>query len=268
MDNKFVLSQSFNDIVFEKRHKKYGAYQIRRTYTRYALVAVSAAVLFFTCGSLTWAYVANGEDADRYRSVVIDMGDGIPTIDTEQPKEDEPKEPEPVVETSVADLGPKTPDLTTDIEVVLEDVTPPPGNLEAGKDPLGVTGGIGTGTPVKDPCPGCIPKDSVEVLPPAGPVDWSPFPPTNEGLDAYLTKNIRYPNICRENGIEGTVYMEFIVDTKGNYREVHVVKGAHPAMNAEALRVMQNMPAWTPAKDDKGRLVEFIMRKPIKFQLN
>ena len=96
---------------------------------------------------------------------------------------------------------------------------------------------------------------------------WAPWPPTCDGLDEHLTNNIRYPQSCKEMGIEGTVYIEFIVDTKGDYRDVHVLKGPHPAMNAEALRVMSFMPKWTPAKDDNGNTVEFLMRKPIKFQL-
>jgi protein TonB len=192
---------------------------------------------------------------------------GLPAIDA--PKEEQKEEPKPEPETpktTAAELGPKTQDLTSEIDIKEDDVTPPPGNLEAGKDPKGVLGGIGSGTP--DPgCLDCLPKVDTTSIPPKAPVVWCPFPPTCEDLDAYLTKNIRYPQICRENNIEGTVFVEFIVDTKGNYRDVHVVRGAHPALNSEALRVMSKMPAWTPAKDDNGELVEFIMRKPIKFQL-
>jgi periplasmic protein TonB len=268
MDNKFVLSPSFNDIVFENRNKKYGAYEIRQKYTRYTIIAVICAILFFTCGSLTWAYVQRPDEVHNWRILDMDMTPpGLPPIDDKvDPKPEEPKPQPDMPKTTTADLGPKTADITSEIDITPEDVTPPPGNLEAGKDPNGIAGGIGTGT--REPgCIDCKPALDTFVPPAKPPVVWCPFPPTCAGLDEHLTKNIRYPQICRENNIEGTVYVEFIVDTKGNYRDVHVVKGAHPALNKEALRVMSVMPSWTPAKEENGELVEFIMRKPITFQL-
>lgn len=263
MDNKFVLSPSFNDIVFENRHKAYGAYDIRRKYARYAVLAGACAIFFFTCGSLTWAYVNQPEETHNWRIIEINDPPVIPpVIDDKSIKDPEPpKQPEPL-QTSGAELGPKTPDITSNIDITEDPNETPPANLEAGKDPLGIIGGVGTGPKTDTVGPITV------VEPPIGPpVDWTPFPPKCEGLDAYLQKNIRYPQICRETGIEGTVYVEFIVDTKGDYRDVKVLKGPHPALNSEALRVMSMMPKWTPAKDDNGRLVEFIMRKPIKFQL-
>lgn len=269
MDNKFVLSQSFNDIVFENRHKKYGAYEIRRKYTRYAMLAGVCAILFFTCGSLTWAYVQKPDKPHRVAVTPIDLNQ-IPDLgDPTLPKKDEPEKPKPEPDqpkTTAADLGPKTANITSDIDITPDDVTPPPGNLDAGKDPNGIAGGIGTGTPEPGDCLDC-PRVDTASPPAIKIVEWSNHPPTCEGLDDHLTNNIRYPEICREQGIEGTVYVQFIVDTKGNYRDVQVVKGVHPALNKEALRVMSAMPQWTPAKDDNGELVEYIMRKPIRFQL-
>lgn len=264
MDNKFVLSQSFNEIVFEKRNKKYGAYDIRRKYSRYALVAGACAILFFTCGSLTWAYVSVPDSPKKsYR--VDDFV--LPPVDApgdpEQPKEPEKKEP---VIQSPPDKGALSAEVTEKIEVVEQTEVVPPGFIEAGKTPGGVEGGTGPVNQVVTggDCLNCPKKDSIV---PIRIVDYALYPPTCEALDPHLTANIRYPDICREMGIEGTVYVEFIVDTKGNYRDVKVLKGPHPALNKEALRVMSTMPKWTPAKDDKGELVEFIMRKPIKFQL-
>lgn len=263
MDNKFVLSQSFNDLVFEKRNKKYGAYDIRRKYGRFALLAGACAILFFTTGSLTWAYVQTPEKEHNFK--IVDVNITPPVIQPLENKDEvKPEVPKPVVPqqaTSAAELGPKTPDMTSDVNIV-DDATPPPSNLDAGKDPNGIVGGIGSGPEKKG--------DSVVVIadPPRPTiVEWSNHPPTCAGLDTYLAQNIRYPDICREQGIEGTVYVQFIVDTKGDYRDVQVVKGPHPAMNKEALRVMSTMPKWTPATDDNGVLVEYIMRKPIRFEL-
>ena len=265
MDNKFVLSQSFNDLVFEKRNKRYGAYDIRRKYGRFALLAGACAILFFTTGSLTWAYV---QQPDKERNfTIVDMDITPPVIqpienkDEVKPQVDQPKV-DPV--TSAAELGPKTQQLTTEITIT-EDPNDqaPPSNLDAGKDPGGVAGGTGTGTETTTRV-----DSGTTTPPPTKIIEWSNHPPTCPTLDAYLAQNIRYPDICREQGIEGTVYVQFIVDTKGDYRDVQVVKGPHPAMNKEALRVMSTMPKWTPATDDNGVLVDYIMRKPIRFELS
>lgn len=263
MDNKFVLSQSFNDIVFEKRNKKYGAYQIRRTYGRYALVAGACAIFFFTCGSITWAYVATPDDGPRIVIREVDISEVRDYGDKDLPKEEVPIKKEEIQ--SPPDKGAVTHEQTEKLDIVDEAETTPPDNLETGKTPNGVVGG--TGTPTGGDCLDC-PKVDTTQLPPSLPVVWSPWPPTCDGLDPYLTKNVRYPDICREQGIEGIVYVEFIVDTKGNYRDVKIAKGAHPAFNKEALRVMGAMPKWTPAKDANGELVEYIMRKPIRFELS
>lgn len=267
MDNKFVLSPSFNDIVFENRNKKYGAYEIRQKYTRYAILAGICAILFFTCGSLTWAYVEGAEERHDWRVIDISLTpeEGLPTPN-EPPKKPEPPKPVEPPKTSAAPIGPRTPQLTTIIEITDTDSIPP-GNLDAGRDPKGDSSGLGSGQVVDIPKGNCIDCIQDSTPPPLRIIDHSNHPPVCSGLDEYLKKNIRYPQICRENGIEGTVFVQFIVDTEGNYREVQVLRGPHPALNAEALRVMSAMPAWTPAKDDNGELVEFIMRKPIKFQL-
>ncbi len=265
MDNKFVLSQSFNDIVFENRNKKYGAYEIRRKYGRYMLIAGAAAILFFTCGSMTWAFVAQADDLHRWQSVPVDLTPvpGIPKPN-DPPKATPPKPIEPP-KTTAAAIGPRTQALTSIIKITNTDSVPP-GNLEAGRDPKGDSSGIGSGAVVKQPVGNCI-NCKQDSTPPLVIRDWTPFPPECAGLDDHLTKNTRYPQICRESGIEGVVYVEFIVDTKGDYRDVKVVRGAHPALNKEALRVMSCMPKWTPAKDENGTLVDFIMRKPIRFSL-
>ena len=264
MDNKFVLSQSFNDIVFEKRNKKYGAYQIRRTYTRYALLAGVAAILFFTGGTFTWAYVQDADDVPKYEVRIVDVTDIKEYGETKQPeKHIQPKQNE--VQTQ-AEKGPKTNVLTEKLNIVDDPNDAPPGDVIA-KDPKGEIGATGPGNPL--PPGDCLDCPKVDTTPVVIKIkDWTPFPPTCDDLDSYITKNIRYPEMCRQEGIEGTVYVEFIVDTKGGYRDVHVVKGANPALNKEALRVMMSMPQWTPAKDADGTLVDYIMRKPIRFSLH
>lgn len=264
MDNKFVLSESFNDIVFEKRNKKYGAYQIRRTYGRYMLVAGAAAIFFLSSAAFTWAYVQ--DDAPVMVSITeVDLTDIKTYGDPKLPKEEKKSLPETPV--TPPEKGAKMPEPSDKLAVV-EEPEVPPSSIDVPKtDPNGIIGGTGqvinkTGGDCVD-CPPLV--DTTKVVMTI--VEWSMYPPTCDGLDEHIKKNIRYPDMCRELGIEGTVYVEFIVDSKGGYRDVKVLRGPHAALNKEALRVMNTMPSWTPAKDEKGNVVEYIMRKPIRFSL-
>ena len=82
----------------------------------------------------------------------------------------------------------------------------------------------------------------------------------------YAMKNIRYPEVAAENGVSGTVYMQFTVRTAGYVIDVKVIKGVHPDLDEEAIRVIKNSPKWTPGKQ-RGRTVPVIMSLPMKFIL-
>ena len=82
----------------------------------------------------------------------------------------------------------------------------------------------------------------------------------------YAMKNIRYPEVAAENGVAGTVYMQFTVSTAGYVIDVKVIKGVHPDIDDEAIRVIKNSPRWTPGKQ-RGRAVPVIMSLPMKFIL-
>ena len=82
----------------------------------------------------------------------------------------------------------------------------------------------------------------------------------------YAMSEIRYPEIAAENGVSGTVYMQFTVSKTGDVTKVKVVKGVHPDLDEEAIRVIKNSPKWEPGKQ-RGRKVEVIMSLPMKFIL-
>ncbi|WP_165389001.1 energy transducer TonB [Aquimarina brevivitae] len=66
-------------------------------------------------------------------------------------------------------------------------------------------------------------------------------------LAKYLSSNLRYPDISRKMGVEGTVYVAFKTLKDGSISNVWVIKGLDPACNAEAIRIVQQMPVWEPA---------------------
>jgi len=87
------------------------------------------------------------------------------------------------------------------------------------------------------------------------------------GFREYVGKNLKYPDVAAENGIQGTVYVQFVVEPSGAISNVKVLRGVDPALDKEAIRIVQSSPKWTPGKQ-RGKAVRVSFTFPIKFQLN
>lgn len=85
-------------------------------------------------------------------------------------------------------------------------------------------------------------------------------------LGAWLGANIRYPAVAEENGIQGQVICQFIVEKDGSISNVTVLRGADPSLDREAVRVIKSMPRWNPGKNG-GQPVRVKFTLPIKFSL-
>lgn len=92
------------------------------------------------------------------------------------------------------------------------------------------------------------------------------FPGGQEAMGEFFSQNIKYPQRAKEDGITGTVYVSFTVDARGKVILPKVTKSASPELDAEALRVVNLMPKWTPAQD-KGKAVAVEFTVPVKFAL-
>ncbi|MEZ4933493.1 MAG: TonB family protein [Saprospiraceae bacterium] len=90
---------------------------------------------------------------------------------------------------------------------------------------------------------------------------------SDKALLTHLMKNLRYPAIARENGIEGLVVIQFVVEKDGQISDAKVVRDIGAGCGQEALRVINAMPAWEPGKQ-RGRKVRFQYNLPVKFALN
>ena len=86
------------------------------------------------------------------------------------------------------------------------------------------------------------------------------------GLMRYLTQHVRYPIVAQKNRIQGRVLCQFIVNADGSIADVQVLNGVHPALNAEAVRVLRAMPRWKPGKQ-KGEPVRVRCTLPVEFRL-
>ena len=85
-------------------------------------------------------------------------------------------------------------------------------------------------------------------------------------LGKLLNSNLKYPLIPFENGVQGEVLVQFVVDKEGNVEEVTVFKGVDPHLDAEALRVIKMMPKWKPGKHE-GKEVNVKCTIPVGFRL-
>jgi TonB family protein len=88
-----------------------------------------------------------------------------------------------------------------------------------------------------------------------------------DALDEFIKKNIKYPAEAKEKGIQGKVYIQFVVEKDGSVTNVIVRRGANNALlDAEAMRVVKLMPAWKPGTM-RGKKVRVRYTLPITFSL-
>ncbi|WP_099464297.1 MULTISPECIES: energy transducer TonB [Parabacteroides] len=93
------------------------------------------------------------------------------------------------------------------------------------------------------------------------------FPGGDAELLKFLGKSVKYPVIAQENGIQGRVICSFVINRDGSVVDAEVVRGVDPALDKEAIRVVNSMPKWTPGKQ-RGKPVRVKYTVPITFRLN
>lgn len=92
------------------------------------------------------------------------------------------------------------------------------------------------------------------------------FPGGESALIDYFNKNMKYPVAAKQKGIEGRVYINFIISKKGKVMYPYVIRGISGNCNEEALRLIREMPLWKPGKE-KGKAVLVRYNLPVKFSL-
>lgn len=88
-----------------------------------------------------------------------------------------------------------------------------------------------------------------------------------EAMKTYIINNIEYPAVARKNGDQGKVFIRFVVNTDGSIANVEVLKGVSEAIDAEAMRLINEMPNWIPAETG-GEKVKSSVVLPINFALD
>ena len=96
--------------------------------------------------------------------------------------------------------------------------------------------------------------------------DMPEFPGGEMALRTYIANSIKYPVIAQENGIQGKVYVTFVVGKDGSVSQASIARGVDPSIDKEALRVVNSLPKWKPGKQ-RGKPVNVSYTVPINFVL-
>ena len=272
-----LISNEWADIVFQGRNKVYGAYQLRRSTGKrniWAMVFVAAVAAVTYLGLAAYnSYQAAQKakfEAEMEASLIETKKDAKVEKKTETPKVEQVQKVEKV-KSSIAFTPPV---IKNDSEVKPEEEMKTQDELKETKTAIGAFDVKGN-----DESGGTVLKAVEEIATPEPPkqeaeqnkvfdvVEQQPqFPGGMGALNQWLGSNIKYPAMAAENGIEGRVIVQFVVERDGSVSGVHVVRGVDSSLDKEATRVVAQMPKWIPGKQN-GSAVRVKYTVPVTFRL-
>jgi protein TonB len=263
MKAESVAIRNWDDLVFENRHRAYGAYVVRKDYNNNMLkglgisVALACLLIFlpkvvaWIDGGKTFALPKPFTEKDV---IVITV---VPPITQPQHR----TTPPPPAAQHKKSLPPQvtTQPVETTTTPVSDLINTEP--IDFGETGPGVVSET-TGTDrIEIPAASTAPKvwEIVQEM------------PTYEGglgaMSKFLSRNIRYPSADRRVGTQGTVFVSFVIDSEGKVTQAQVVRGISATCDAEAIRVVSMMPRWKPGIQNK-QAVAVRMMLPITFRIN
>lgn len=275
-----LSSKQWCDIVFEGKNKEYGAYQLRagsvkrHTKATLAVLIVLALILAAIIMVMTGVFKSADDDvnAKNEQENVVFAADEIDEPEEEQIDMSEQKPEEVQVEEEVAATQAVT-------EVKIVEVVDKDREVKNQDQILENTSQFGAEDHkgVEDVNRDRVVKEVVEEKPVEKPKDEGPvsiamveqkpsFPGGEQAMYKWLYDNIIYPAAASEEGVQGKVTVEFIIEKDGRISNVRVVRGKHPALDAEAARVIKKMPRWTPGRNN-GQPVRVTYHLPVQFKL-
>ena len=261
-----LTPQRWEDIVFEYRNKDYGAYDNRRTYSKHVLLA---AIITVVTSALVLAYPQIVKLFESKSDEVIPVLKTVKYTDLapRPPIQNTPPPPQvnipPPVKTIIKYLPPKV----TDKEIIEEEEMPTIEEIKVNE--------VGSENIEGDATDVVFDEPVKEVVADAGNDDdkiftvveqQAEYPGGMAEMMKFLQKNVKYPAAARRMGIEGSVFVSFVVDREGKISDPQIVKGISADCDKEAMRVVQLMPPWRPGKQN-GRSVKSRFVLPIKFKL-
>ena len=263
-----LTSLEWCELVFEGKNKEYGAYELRQDSTRrhyiaLIIVLVSAVVLFFLPALI---------------EIVIPKSDKIVVVDVTELSNLQTADEKPDEQQIKPEELPPPPLVKEAIKFTVAEITkqriPEEEEMIAQEVVTQSTATIANITQEGSNDPNAVDVDQLNQIAQV-PVEEKPYTyveqmPTYPGgeteMRAFISKNLRYPTIAQENGIQGKVYVRFVISKTGEVTNVEVVRGIDPICDKEAVRVIKLMPKWVPGKQN-GNAVPVIYTVPVVFKL-
>lgn len=257
MKTETMVYRHWDDVVFENRNKEYGAYSLRRSYSKSVIIGWGIAVAPFIIASFMADFLPPAvreviPDATHCYISTIKL-EPAPSFHQPKPKDQHQVKatktnlPPLVVSEPVDNSNEPVQSSGTEINTVES------GSVEGSSQ--------GTGS--------AIVEQPVQVVTPEILNFAEVMPQYNGGAEAmmkYITRNTKYPASPRRMGIEGTVYVQFVIARDGTVTDVEIVRGIHPDCDKEAMRVISKMPTWSAGRQGDSP-VSVRMVLPIKFAL-
>jgi periplasmic protein TonB len=272
MTNKYLNAQ-LDDVIFESRNKAYGAYALRQAYGKQMKRATIVGVTFFAL------LVSSPLIADRMATKKVALIDTIVEMTPIDPATTKPPvvpppppPPPPPPARQVATVRFVPPVVSEEAETEppmpkMEDITV---NVAAEtKKGENVEAFVNIVQAPTAPPPPDEPKEAVKKEEETTFLIVEQMPEFKDGEKAmfrYLAENFKIPALARENGIEGTVYVSFVINKDGDVRDVTIKRGISGGCNEEAVRVVSSMPKWKPGRQN-GKAVNVAFTLPIKIHL-
>lgn len=260
-----VSSRDALDIIFAQRNRAYGAYALRREYPVNLGKALSIGLLligfFIILPHLLQAFAGLVP-----REIILDNREII----LSPPRDIDPATPPPPVHATITFVPP----------VVLQDNDVPDEDPPAQDDLVASNVDISNKDVAGDGDAPPIDIDPTEfknvivshAQPEEEPLEsyavnkLPSFPGGDRDLMAFLAKNIEYPTIAKESTIEGVVVIGFVVGKDGSINDINILKDIGGGCGKEALRVVKNMPRWSPGEAN-GHAVKVRFTLPVRFKL-
>lgn len=277
-----LSSKEWRDIVFEGKNKEFGAYTLRAGSVQRHSKAIIIVLSVLIPGLILLALFYNGAfgkpDEDQ---IVINTEVDITSIEDEFEEEIEdeeqfelPPEPEEIIAPEeVANEQQVTNILVTEDENYEDDKQVK--NQEELMENAAMFGQVDVTEGVEDLNKTRIidqviaeekPKEEEKVYNMAMVEQQPEFPGGTSALYKWLSDHINYPAVAAEEGVSGRVIVEFVISKTGEVVNVHVLRGRHPALDKEAVRVVKAMPKWNPGRNN-GQPVKVTYTLPVIFKL-
>lgn len=273
-----LSSKEWRDLIFEGKNKEFGAYQLRKAsdgrHNRAMIVIVIVIALLFVLAFFVNTIVQRVE-ARPDDTIEQAMAEMITEEIEEEPEEEEPQrieeqKPEVIKEnllntakmTQVAIVQDDQVDeeMKSQDELKEDDRAIGQVNEDRGVDDIINAQEHKEAVVVEEVQE--VPEDHVFEAVEQDPM----FPGGTQALYEWLGKNLVYPPIAAENGVQGTVYVRFVVKKDGSVGEAQIMRSKDPELDKEALRVVKKLPKFIPGKMN-GHSVNVWFTLPVKFRL-